>query len=341
MKATARPGTCTERLRHASGFALPRAHVFACIALIAAFFLGAVRALAQPLPDFIPLWDFDHPDSTEQRFRALLPAAEASHDVDYLAQLMTQIARTEGLQRRFDDAHRTLDRVEPMLRADLSKARVRYLLERGRTFNSSGNTEEAKTLFLAAWDLAREGKVEGLAVDAAHMMAIAEEPIAAIEWNNRAIAYAEKASDPKARDWLGSLYNNQGWAYHDMGDYAKAIDLFERAQAWREAKQSLPEIRIAKWCVARCLRSLGRVDEALARQQALLTEFGAAGEEDGYCQEELGECLLLLHREAEARPHFERAYALLSKDPWLVADEAPRLERLRRLGAGEGESKGQ
>ena len=49
------------------------------------------------------------------------------------------------------------------------------------------------------------------------------------------------------------------------------------------------------------------------------------------------EAALRLGRPEEARPHFLRAHALLSKDPWLARDEAPRLERLKRLGEGAAE----
>src|SRR5438874_1416563 len=89
------------------------------------------------LPDFDTLWDYDHPDETERDFRELLPTAEACGNTTYLLELITQIARTEGLQRKFDGAHQTLDRVEAELAAELLRPRIRYLLERGRVFNSS------------------------------------------------------------------------------------------------------------------------------------------------------------------------------------------------------------
>jgi DNA-binding phage protein len=87
--------------------------------------------------DFDAKWNFEKPDSTEAVFRTYLPAARASGDADYLAQLLTQIARTQGLQRKFAEAHATLDEVEPMLGVTLAVARVRYLLERGRPAPSS------------------------------------------------------------------------------------------------------------------------------------------------------------------------------------------------------------
>jgi hypothetical protein len=94
---------------------------------------------------------------------------------------------------------------------------------------------------------------------------------------------------------------------------------------------------VERWCVARCLRSLGRAEEALAAQRALLAEVEAAGGDPGFEHEEVAECLLALGRGEEARPHFRSAHERLSKDPRLPRDEPARIERLRRLGEGAAE----
>jgi tetratricopeptide (TPR) repeat protein len=307
---------------------------------VAAFFLlvlGGSPAVAVPtpvgLPDFTRLWDFDHPDSTEARLREILPAARAADDADYLSQLLTQVARSQGLQGRFEEAHRTLDEADSLIRPEMHRARVRSLLERGRTLNSSDRPDQARPLFVAAWDLARATGEENLAVDAAHMVAIVEPPDSALVWNRRAMAYAETAKDPAAKDWLGSLYNNLGWSLHDRGDFAGALEVFRRAWDWRKAHHQPKETRIAAWCVARTLRSLERVDEALRMQQELQAEWEASGaQSDGYVYEEMGECLWALGRPEEARPWFARAYADLSKDTWLMGHETARLQRLAKLG---------
>jgi tetratricopeptide (TPR) repeat protein len=284
------------------------------------------------MADIDSLWDYDDPAGTEQRFRALLPNCA---DDAQRAEALTQIARTFSLRRRFDDAHRTLDEANSLIANDQSRPYLRYLLERGRTFNSAGQRERASELFTQAWDLAREIGEENLAVDAAHMLAISEPAERQLEWNLRALDYAEQARDPRARDWLGSLYNNLGWTYHAAGDYAKALDQFERAVKVREAKGQAAPLRIAHWCVARCLRSLGRIEAALALQRRLLAELQTSGGSDGYVLEEIGECLLALNRADEARPHFAQAYAALSADPWLAESEPRRLERLKRLADSE------
>jgi tetratricopeptide (TPR) repeat protein len=284
-----------------------------------------------PILDFDNLWNYDDPAATERQFRQLLPSAESKGDKSYLAQLLTQIARAQGLQHRFDDAHQTLDLAAALLSDDLQTARVRYLLEQGRVFNSSGKPDQARPLFQQAWELAQTLHEDFYAVDAAHMMAIVEPSESQMEWNLKALALAESSPQSRAHKWLGSLYNNIGWTYHDAGQYDEALSVFEKALRYREEQGEPTTIRIAKWCIARTIRSLGRTQEALDQQRALLAEHQATGTKDGYVNEEIGECLLALGRADESRPYFAQAYAVLSQYAWLAENEAARLARLKSL----------
>jgi tetratricopeptide (TPR) repeat protein len=284
------------------------------------------------LPDFDAQWDYDRPAETEARFRDLLPAAQASGDRDYHLQLLTQVARAQGLQRKFDAAHATLDHVRDLMADGLAAVRVRYLLERGRCFNSSGDVPRARPCFLEAWEVARENRLDAYAVDAAHMMGIVASGDEALAWNVRAMEYAKASADPAARRWLATLQNNIGWTYFGVGRYADALAVFEDAVTLRREQGKPGAIRIARYSVAKTHRMLGRVEEALAEQEALLRECELAREPDGYVHEEVAECLIALERGAEARPHFARAYELLSKDPWFPAEERGRLERMGELG---------
>lgn len=294
---------------------------------------GNVPADAVQLPAVDGLWDYGRPDSSEARFLKVLPLARASGDLDYQAQLLTQIARAQGLQAKFEESHRTLDQADSLIGPEMVKARLRSLLERGRAFNSAARPDTAQSFFLRAWELATRSREDFLAVDAAHMLGIVAPPEQAIEWNLRAMELAEGSADPKARSWLGSLYNNLGWTYHDRGDFRTALEIFRKGYDWRrEQDPQSAETRIAKWTVARALRSLGLFDDALARQTELVQEWQTAGEEDGYVFEEMGECLLALGRDEDARPWFARAHAALSRDPWLVEHEGARLERMASLG---------
>ena len=284
----------------------------------------------QSLPNFDSLWDYSNPDQTEIKFREILLQIP-ENDPAYL-ELLTQIARTQGLQGKFDEARQTLDQVEKALDENPSRAKVRFLLERGRVFNSSGHADEARPLFEQASDLAKHLREDFYAVDAIHMLAIISPPESSLTLNLQAIQLAESSGQERARNWLGSLYNNMGWSYHDMGDYESALEIFEKAESFRRSKGSAREIRIATWCIARTLRSLNRIEEALSKQMTLKAEFESAGGTDGYVFEEIGECLLALNREDEARPYFAKAYEILSQGEFLVEQEPDRIARLKKLG---------
>ena len=290
-------------------------------------------SFANQKPDFDSLWNYDRPAETEAKFRQLLPMAEKSGDPAYLAELKTQIARTLGLQQKFDQAHTLLDSVEVILKDAGARPRVRYLLERGRVFNSSGQKEKAVSLFSEAWEQASQPGLDFFAVDAAHMLAIVTPPEQHMGWNLKALSLAEKSSQPKARNWLGSLYNNIGWDYFSQEKYDTALTMFQKALTFRQEQKKTDQIRIAKWCVAKALRLLGKVDSALTMQRELEKEWKESGEEqDGYVFEEMAECLLVLKKDLEATHYFALAYQYLSKDPWLSQDEPQRLQRLKELG---------
>src|SRR2546425_12687847 len=283
------------------------------------------------LPDFDILWDYDHPGATEKKFRELLPAALDSRDLPYLTQLLTQIARAEGLQRKFDAAHKTLDRVQKGLDKTDDTTRVRYLLERGRVFNSSGKKDDARPLFLEALDLAVKSKEDFFAVDAAHMMAIVEPTEKQLQWNLKALDLAENSTDEKARKWKGSLYNNIGWTYFEQRQFEESLLMFEKAREFQERQGDPTKIMIAKWCVAKTLRMMDHTEEALEMQRDLYEQYQVAGRRSGYVYEEIAECLTIMGQEQEAQAWFAAAYEELSKDPRL-ADEQDRLNRLKELG---------
>lgn len=279
--------------------------------------------------NFDHLWDYNQPAAIEARFRELLPSL--ANDPARYAELLTQIARAQGLQRQFDEAHATLDGVEAQL-ADLPvRVRIRYLLERGRVYRSAGKVDAARPFFREAWEVAQPAGEDNYAIDAAHMLAIIEPPAEQRRWHQLALALTERTTDPEAKKWAGALYNNLGWSYFEEGDYSAALDCFTKALAAREAQGKAGPIHIARWSIAKTLRMLGRVDEALTIQEALAATQ-AFGEPDGYVYEELGECYLAQHEASRAAPYFAQAYTLLSQDSWLVANESARLARLQRLG---------
>lgn len=273
--------------------------------------------------DLDALWDFGDPAASEQRFRAAL----ADADGEDAAVLRTQLARALGLQRRFDEADQELSAVDP---ADSALAATYAAIERGRVLRSSADAAAARPFFLSALKHAEAAGPDFLAADAAHMLAITESGEAQLPWAERALRIAQSSEDPRARKWVGPVTHNLGWTMHDLERYDEALRYFEQALAFRLEQGDPGPIKVARWAVARCLRSLGRYDEALAIQR----ELRQAGPGAGYIDEELGELLLVTGQPEAAAAHFATAHRLLSGDAWLVAEESDRLRRLAEL-AGE------
>jgi tetratricopeptide (TPR) repeat protein len=171
-----------------------------------------------------PLWDFDDLDSTERRLSDLLEAKESDAG---RAEVLTQLARVEGLREDFETSERLLQQAEALAGAS-NTARVRIDLERGRKLRSSGDPAAALPLFEAAYARAAEAGQDFLAGDALHMCAISVDELEAMEeWTQRGLEFGERR--PAAAYWAGPLLNNLGWAYYDAGDHRRALELFERA----------------------------------------------------------------------------------------------------------------
>jgi tetratricopeptide (TPR) repeat protein len=310
---------------------------FATCTFVLSTALMSTSAAAQSTAAFAAkldaLWDYDKPALSEERFRAELakwPAASAAAQ-----EASTQIARSLGLQRKFTEAHALLDGIEPRLAGLPTHVRVRYLLERGRVFNSSGARERAVPFFAEALKLSQEDKDEFYAVDAAHMLGIVAPPAERLSWNLKALSLAEAATDLRARNWRASLYNNIGWTYFDDGNPATALEYWQKALTARMAMGNPRSTRVAKWTVARGYRGVGRLDDAEAAQKSLAQELEQAGETDGYVYEELAEIALARGDAKGARPWAAKAHVALKDDPWLAANEAPRLARLAAVANGE------
>jgi tetratricopeptide (TPR) repeat protein len=226
-----------------------------------------------------PLWDFEDPVASGERF---LDEADRAEEPDRTAWL-TQYVRALGLQERFEEATRILDR----LGSDEAAAATYVALERGRVLNSSGHPDDARQHFETAARTSSEAGLDALHVDALHMLAIVAPAAEQHAINQRALAVARASDDQRARDWDASLLNNIAMTYADSGDFERALATFEEALAARERIGDPATTRVAKWMVGWAYRNLGRRGEALAVQQALKAELDAAGDGDRYVDEEL------------------------------------------------------
>jgi tetratricopeptide (TPR) repeat protein len=270
------------------------------VVLACAFAAGAACAAV----DVDALWNYSDPAASEARFREALTKAQG----DDALVLRTQIARTLGLRQRHEEAHRELDAVEAAARDAGAAVHVRIALERGRVLRSSGKPAEGKPLFVRAFETADANKLERLAADALHMIALVEpQQDERIAWNRRTIDYARKASDPRAQGWQAAAHNNIGSDLREAGRLDDSLAAFRDALAAYERKGRADEVRIARWQIANVLRLKGQRDEALAMQLALERDAAAAGAPDPYVYDELaqlrraaGDETLALEAEARA-----------------------------------------
>jgi tetratricopeptide (TPR) repeat protein len=270
--------------------------------------LGAVLCAATVVAaqattiDVDALWNYSDPAASEARFRD----AQAGAEGDDALILRTQIARALGLRKRFDDAARELDAVQARLEQAGPEVAVRHALERGRWLRSSGRPADSVVWFERAFERAQAARLERLAGDALHMVALAVATLdERIAWNRRTIDYARQASDPKARGWEAPALNNIGSDLREAGRFDESLAAFREALAAYERTGRAEGIRVARWQVANVLRLLGRRDEALAQQLALERDAAAANAPDPYVYDELA----LLHAAGGDADAAERARA--------------------------------
>ncbi len=208
------------------------------------------------------LWEVKDPVGGEVILKNALAEYPGSAD-----ELRTQIARSLGLQGRFGEAWDELSRIS-LVHSPLVE--IRMQLEKGRLENSNGKRNDAKSYFLKALTLAKQEHFDFYAVDAAHMLGILSEGQESIHWNTLALQIAADSKFKRTQNWKGSLFNNLGWTYFNIGDFDAALTTFDSALDFQAVAGDPVQIRVARWTVARCLRALKRYDEAFAIQNDLI-----------------------------------------------------------------------
>ena len=277
-----------------------------------------------------PLWDFDDLDATQRRFREQLELEESDAG---RAEIMTQLARVAGLRGDFEEGHRLLDEARTHGR-ESAVAQAYIDLERGRLRRSSGDSAAALPLFESAFAEALRANQYFVAVDAAHMAALAAaDREGFLAWTQRGIDLAEERES--AFYWLGPLLNNLGWEYYEAADYALALDAFERALRARERDPAnASAIEIARYAVGKTLRALGRTQEAIPLLEQAVAWADRQRRPDGWFHEELAEEYAAAGRPEDAREQARRAISLLAAQDPSFADAAPRRARLASLAEG-------
>lgn len=274
-----------------------------------------------------PLWDFADLDASERRFREALadePSAAGK------AEILTQLARVEGLRGDFEAGEQLIEEAESEDAGELLP-QIRIDLERGRLYRSSGDRERARPLFESAYALALEAEEDFLAGDAAHMAALAAPGREGyLAWTERGIALAD--TNAGARYWLGPLLNNLGWEHYEAGEHAEALAAFERALAAREEDPGNPEpIALARYAVGKALRALGRSEEAAPLVEQAAAWAQGEGAPDGWYHEELALEYAALGRSVEAGEQARLALSLLREADPDFAEDGERATALRSL----------
>lgn len=213
-------------------------------------------------------------------------------------QILTQLARTQGLMGKFDGAHKTLDEAEKIAKdaknipvasspfeQELAILNARIELERGRVVNSSGNSASSIRYFKNALNYASsstehistEASADKsareyisillyLTVDSLHMLAFVQDTKEDREESaRRDLEIAEReANDPLVRRWVGPLLNNSAWDTVESGDFEKAVSVFQRAVEAR--KEVLDDLEHEGW-----YSILTAADKATAKEKRVTT----------------------------------------------------------------------
>jgi len=210
------------------------------------------------------IWDSYSGKEVQKEFQEWLAEDTVGLTNAEKGQVTTQLARSIGLQNKFDEANKLLDEALGVHSEESSKVdkanlktnfdlivlQLRVALERGRVHNSSGHPALAIPYFQSVFDQAsattarsfsedlpeRVGLLQYLSVDALHMLAIATTTVKnRADVAAQALAICEQTEDERTRSWAGPILNNLAWDAMDERRFDDAVVLFKEAMALRKA----------------------------------------------------------------------------------------------------------
>ncbi|AXG81176.1 hypothetical protein [Streptomyces paludis] len=135
---------------------------------------------------------------------------------------------------------------------DSGNAVVRLCAE-GMAAETENRTDEARALFLRAWEAAEDDY--GACVAAHYVARHQPTPRETLRWNQECLTRADRVGDARVRGFYASLHGNMGRAHLELGEREPAREHFEQAA---ERLADVPPGPYADWlrlCVARGLRA--------------------------------------------------------------------------------------
>lgn len=207
--------------------------------------------------------------------------------------------------------------------------RIGRLFAAGRSAQANNSGSLAREKFLEAFYLSQSVDDEYQAVDAAHMLGQMREFRDHDRWDQKALALATSARDPRARRWVASLLESQGLYHLSLKHARKALEFFTQALQAREKQSYVEPLLRARALRAKALRELGLVNEALSENLALHGAWQGRSKVDADVCEAIGGCLQDLGRHQEAKYFAGLALETLQQDPKNLIAHVSRLQRLR------------
>lgn len=216
----------------------------------------------------------------------------------------------------------------------------RYLSVRGRFEWKRGDLETATETFEDLFLFCEQNEFWERAVDASNMAAITGPPGEVFDWSERGIEIAERGGLTR---WLGPLWNNLGWNYHDEGMYDEAYGALVKAREYHYMNErELPRL-IADYSVAHVMMKQGRLDEAGVEMRKVLrwaTRLNDDGDPNalewmGFSRWDLGEMALASGEREEGAAMLAQALGELETagmpnwDPNRWAEKVARCEEVK------------
>ncbi len=138
---------------------------------------------------------------------------------------------------------------------DLNNPVIKLCIE-GTRAEFEGRIEDARTLFMQAWEASRDDF--DACVSAHYVARYQEEPEEILRWNQEALNRAKAVEDGRVQDFYPSLYLNLGHSHEMLGHQAEAHRYYELAaelgvihQGGQQGCDSLPPASLS---LGRCQR---------------------------------------------------------------------------------------